>query len=189
MLERLQHPFRIQYIFAQARAVLEFKGRCSMSMSSGVPVTPEISELCYLAMSPCSFGNCSECLWAPREWSSFMIEKGLPLVRELVRKKGKPYSYESCAKSTKLNARDKEDILQALGPWQVRHSNWFSMMSDRSATSIWWSWHSLIKFCCDIWSFIQVYKSCVMKTYRLINYILQIYIYEDRLPYRFDFLE
>ena len=92
-----------------------------MSGSSSGPVTPETGDLCYLAPTSCYFGNCSECLWAPRDWSPFMIEHGLPLVRKLVREKGKFYAYQSCVKSTKLNATDKESILQALGPWLIRH--------------------------------------------------------------------
>lgn len=83
-----------------------------------VPMTPETDDLCYLSTTPCPFGNCSACLWAPILWSPYMEVKVLPVIRKLVLKKGKAPVFQACARSTRLKDTDKDSLLQALGPWQ-----------------------------------------------------------------------
>lgn len=87
-------------------------------MISDVPMSPETDDLCYLSTTPCQFGNCSACLWAPISWSPYMKDKVLPSTRKLVLKKGKAFAFQACARTTRLRDIEKDSLLQALGPWQ-----------------------------------------------------------------------
>lgn len=69
-------------------------------MISDVPMSPETDDLCYLSTTPCQFGNCSACLWAPISWSPYMKDKVLPSTRKLVLKKGKAFAFQACARTT-----------------------------------------------------------------------------------------